>query len=102
MLYPFVHQFFPISEFSALTPTPSSFLSDPVEVSVFVPSFANVIKRFLPFCVLRLLLFLSPICLASFTFTLQVNLVCSLSHTLLKMIVCLAILLAATLRAFLI
>ena len=63
--------FFPISEFSALTPTPSPYLNSPVEVSATVPSFANIPKRFLPFCVLCLLLFLDPICLAHFTVTLR-------------------------------
>ena len=72
MLYPFVYQvFIPISEFSALTPTPSFFLSNTVEVSAFVPSFPNVPKRFPSFYVLRLLLFLGPTCLVHFTVTLQ-------------------------------
>ena len=63
--------FFPIFEFSALTPTTSSFLSNPVEVSAFHPTFANVPKRFRSCCVLCLLLFLGPICIVHFTVTLQ-------------------------------
>ena len=70
-LYPFFYQFLPISEFSALTPTLSPFLSNREEFSAFVPSFANDPKRFPAFCVLCLLLFLCPICLAHFTVTLR-------------------------------
>ena len=73
MLIPLSTSLFPVSEFSALTPTRSPFLSNPVEVSAFVPSFANVPKRFPPFHVLLLLLFLGSICLVRFTVTLRVK-----------------------------
>ena len=55
--------FFSFSEFNALTPTPSPFLSIPVEVSAFVPSFAMAPKRLLLRCALRFLWFLGQISL---------------------------------------
>ena len=61
--------FFPTSEFMALAPTPSPFLSNPVEVSALNPSLAVVPNMLPPVCVLRFLLFRSPICLVHLTIT---------------------------------
>ena len=67
----FLHRlgFFSTSEFIALAPTPSPFISSPVEVSASVPSLAVVPNMLPPVCVLRFLLFRGPICLVRLTVT---------------------------------
>ena len=66
---PSLTSFFLTSEFKALAPTPSPFLSNPVEVSALTPSLAIVPSTLPSVCVLRFLLFCGPICLAHLTVT---------------------------------
>ena len=66
--------FFPISEFFALTRTPSPFLSKPVELSALAPSFVPSLTIFcVLFCflvrfVLCVLLFRGKICLVTLSY----------------------------------
>ena len=85
-----------MSEFIALAPAPSPFLSKPVEVSAFVPNLPIVPKSFPPFCVLHFFFSVQFVLLSHF----EVNFASSLFCISLKMIVRVVALLAVVLRAF--
>ena len=69
MLNSLVYFFFPILEFIAFEPMSRRFFDRPVEVNAFVPKFTMFPKRLQPFCVLRFLFRLNPICHALFMVT---------------------------------